>query len=110
MKLDKQEFIKLAEAYLKDDEYLTKLDSATFELAKKYDIEQDFLGLTFSQGSNLFRAVYELLSDSDDWFGYWLCECEKDFDKFNRNVTLKDGTHPNIHSLEDLYDFANIES
>ena len=110
MQLTKEQFVKLGEAYLKDSNYLNKIDSFMFNTAREYGIETDFLGESYSQGSNLFRAVYDILQDKDDWFGYFICECEQDWDKFNTNIELKDGTHPNVHSLEELYDFINIES
>lgn len=110
MNLTKEQFIRLANAYQKDDEYISTLDSFMRENAERFGIETDFLGLDFGFGSNLFREVYSLLQDEDDNFGYWLCECDKDWDKFNKNITLLDGTHPNCHSFEDLYDFMNSEN
>lgn len=104
--VDEPTFLALAEAYVKDYSYLDELDNMQRELADKYTIEKDFLGLPYF-GGNLFTAVSNLLGDD---FSYWYYDCEQSFDKFNKNVTFKDGTHPDIHSLSDLWAFSkNLE-
>lgn len=100
--VDEATFVALAEAFIKDYSYLDELDNAQRELADKFGIEKDFLGLPYF-GGNLFTAVSNLLGDD---FSYWYYDCEQSFEKFNDGVTLKDGTHPDVHSLSDLWDFS----
>lgn len=101
-KVDRPTFVTLANAYVKDFGYLNELDNTTRALADKYSIEKDFLGIPYF-GGNLFNVVLDLLGDD---FSYWFYDCEKSFDKFNENVTFSDGSHPDIHSLEDLWKFS----
>ena len=103
--VDKATFIALAEAFVKDYDYLDALDNSQRELADKYNIEPDFLGLPYF-GGNLFPTVSNLLGDD---FSYWYYDCERDFDKFNKNIEYKDGSHPDVHSLEDLWEFSKEE-
>lgn len=102
VKLDKATFIKLAEAYINDYDFLSELDSKKRELADKYGIEKDFLGMDYF-GGKLTETVFDLLGEE---FAYWYCDCDKDFDKYNKGVELPDGTHPTASCLEDLWEYS----
>lgn len=104
-KVDRNTFVALAKAFIKDYSYLDELDNTQRSLAEKFGIETDFLGLPYF-GGNLFDTVIELLGDD---FSYWYYDCEQSFDKFNENITFPDDTHPDIHSLEDLWKFSRVE-
>ena len=100
--MDKETFIKLAEGYLAQEKYEDELQDEVRAMAVKHKQETDFLG--FPVGTNLIMSpVLDALGED---FSYFCYDCNKDFNKFNRGITLEDGTHPNIHSLSGLYNFA----
>lgn len=98
--LDKETWLKLAEAYVKDFSYLDKLDNVKRQLAEEHGIEKDFLGLDYF-GGNLFNEVSTLLGDD---FSYWYFDCERDFKRYNKNTTYPDGSHPKVKNLADLWE------
>ena len=49
-KLSKEAFIKLAEAYSKQEKYENELKSSVHSLAEKYKIYTGFIGLTNTSG------------------------------------------------------------
>lgn len=102
---DKKEiFLFLAKAYMKDVKYRDALYSQVREIAKEHDEDIDFLGLPY-EGNNISNAIVTVLDGKYEDFSYFVFDCDGDFEKYNQGVTLKDETHPNVHSLEDLYDF-----
>ena len=66
-KVDRQTFVTLANAYVKDFGYLNELDNTTKALADKYSIEKDFIGIPYFCG-NFFNVFADLLCDD---FSYW---------------------------------------
>lgn len=105
-RIDEKTFVTLAEAYIKDYGYLNELDNTTRALADKYNVEKDFLGIPYF-GGNLFSVVSDLLGDD---FSYWHYDCEQNFEEFNKRITFPDGTHPTVHSLNDLWAFSAVEA
>ena len=101
-KVSKEDFIPLAEALVEFKSYFDELDNSRRELAKKHNIETDFIGNDYF-GGRLESAVLDLLGSD---FEYWFYDCEKDFETFNKAVTLKDGKKPNVRNLSDLYDLS----
>jgi hypothetical protein len=100
--ITKKQFVKLAEAFISQVEYEDELSDTVQAVAKKYRRGIDFLGLP-SDSEVLLDAVLNILGDD---FSYYHFDCNKSFEQFNKNITMADGSHPNVHSLEDLYDFA----
>lgn len=100
--MNKETFVALASAYIAQEEYEDDFRNTIGALARKHEQEQDFLGLPFGTNA-IMNPVLEALGDDFSYFHY---DCSDDFDRFNRNVTLADGGHPNVHSLEDLFEFA----
>ena len=98
----KEDFIKLAKGFIQQDRYEDELRDIIHATAKKYKQELDFLGLPLATGV-IMSPVLDILGDD---FSYYWYDCGGDFDKFNSNITLEDGSHPEVHSLSDLYGFA----
>ena len=103
--LDKDDFVKLAKAFTDFHNYFNELDNLKRKLARKYNQETDFLGCDYFSG-NLNGAILDLLGSD---YEYWLYDCEGNYDTFNKSVTLADGTHPNVKSLEDLWKFSKAQ-
>ena len=103
---DKEVFVALAKAYINDVTYLDELYDTTCNTAQKYNIETDFLGFTYFSGK-MGETILDLLGDD---FSYWYYECDQSFEKFNDNIEYSDGTHPEVYSLSDLFDFSTEES
>lgn len=99
--MKKEKWVEIADAYAKEARYWQELYDKKIELADKYFISRDFLGNDYFDGP-LVRAVEKMLGED---YSYWLFDCGTDFEKFNENVSLEDGSHPDVHSLEGLYDF-----
>lgn len=101
-KLSKEAFIKLAEAYSKQEKYENELKSSVHSLAEKYKIYTCFIGLTNT--SDLIMDVALDLLGND--FSYYFYDCRESFDKFNKNTTLADGLHPNVSNFGELWEFS----
>lgn len=100
--MNKETFVKLAEGYLAQEKYEEELQDVIRSSAVSHGQEIDFLGLPV--GTNLIMSpVIDVLGED---FSYFCYDCNRDFNKFNKGITLKDGTHPNIRSLSGLYKFA----
>ena len=103
--MNKENWIKLAKGYIAQEAYEDEFRDKIGALARKHDQEQDFLGLPFGTNA-IMSPVLDALGEDFSYFHY---ECADDFDRFNKNTTLADDTHPNVHSLEDLFEFAKDE-
>ena len=104
--MDKTTFTILAQGYIDTNSYDTDTYNAIMRVAKKYDVDRDFLGVTSGYGPAQ-HAIAKAISaiDPDEWLQYFVYDCDADFTKFNDRVENPDGTHPNLKNLEDLYDF-----
>lgn len=100
--MTKEQWVRLAEAYMAENGYWEDLLDAKKRLAKKHGIDQDFIGLDSGYGP-LLDTVASILGDD---FCYFYYDCSASYSKFNKGVTLQDGSHPDVYSLEDLYYFA----
>lgn len=100
--ISKSDFIKLAEAYRRQEAYTTELLDKIEATAKKYGQATDFVGLPFDN-DNLTDAVLDILGDDFSYFNY---DCGGDFNAFNKRITMPDGSHPMVECLGDLYDFS----
>lgn len=103
--IKKEQFVKLAQACLNQDNYEHELRDKIESIAEKYKQDTDFLGLPMLC-DELISAVIDVLGED---FSYLLYDCQGDFDEFNKNTTNNDGSHPDIHSLEELYDYVVLE-
>lgn len=103
--MTKDEWVKLAEASAREHGWFRELYEAKISIARKHGGETDFIGNDFFCGP--LRDVTDKILGED--FCYWLYECDGSFAVFNTSVYLDGNKHPNITSLEDLYDFANGE-
>lgn len=101
-KLGKEAFIKLAEAYSKQEKYENELKSSVHSLAEKYKIYTGFIRLT-NTSDLIMDVALDLLGDD---FSYYFYDCGESFDKFNKNTTLADETHPNVKDFGDLWEFS----
>lgn len=101
--LDKETYIKLAEAYCKQSEYENKLRECVNDITKKYATSLSFIGLPFNSDLIMW-AVSDLLGVN---FSYFLYGCNGDFEKFNNNITLSDGSHPNVQDFGNMWEFEN---
>ena len=101
-KLNKEAFIKLAEAYSKQEKYENELKSSVYSLAEKYKIYTCFIGLT-NTSDLIMDVALDLLGDD---FSYYFYDCRESFDKFNKNTTLADGLHPNVSNFGELWEFS----
>ena len=98
--LNKDQWVKLAKAVWQDNRALNELSDAKQEINKKYGLETDFVGDDFGYLHTL-SVVVEILGEE---FDYFLYECDGNFQTFNERVTyIADNSHPDVHSIEDLY-------
>ena len=103
-KLNKEDFIKLAEAYSKQDNYEDELRDSLYSINKKQSrVSMDFIGLPISS-EIIMEAVEDLLGDD---FCYYFYDCNEDWNKFNERTTLDDGTHPNVKNFGELWEFIH---
>ena len=101
-RLNKEAFIKLAEAYSKQENYEKELSNNLETINEKYKVYMGFVG--FPSASDLIMdVVLDLLGED---FSYYFYDCGEDFDKFNKNTTLADGTHPNVKDFDELWEFS----
>lgn len=101
-RLNKEAFIKLAEAYSKQENYEKELSNNLETINEKYKVYMGFVG--FPSASDLIMdVVLDLLGED---FSYYFYDCGEDFDKFNKNTTLADGTHPNVKDFGELWEFS----
>lgn len=100
--MDKETFVKLANGYIRQESYEDEFRDLVYSTADKHGQEKDFLGLPLGT-SRIMNPVLDILGDD---FAYFHYDCKGSFEKFNDNIKLADGSHPDVHSLEDLYDFA----
>lgn len=101
-KLSKEAFIKLAEAYSKQEKYENELKSSVHSLAEKYKIYTGFIGLT-NTSDLIMDVALDLLGDD---FSYYFYDCNEDFNKFNKNTILGGETHPNVKDFGGLWEFS----
>lgn len=99
--VNKEVFIKLAQAYINQDAYEDDVYEAVVDAAKRHNVTHDFLGNMLNTDV-IMGAVLDVLGDD---FSYFYFECDADFEKFSENVD-EDGIHPEVRDLSDLYDFA----
>ena len=100
--LSKEAFIKLAEAYSKQENYEKELSNNLETINEKYKVYMGFIGL--SNSSDLIMdVVLDLLGED---FSYYFYDYDESFDKFNKNTTLADGTHPNVKDFGELWEFS----
>lgn len=102
----KTDWLKLADAYIDEAGYWHELYKTKIKIAEEHSIDTDFIGTDYFSGPML-SAVEDLLGED---FCYWCYDCDKSFEAFNKRVTFADGSHPNVHSLEELYEFAQEEN
>ena len=101
-KLSKGAFIKLSEAYSRQENYEKELSNNLETINEKYKVYMGFIGLSNSS-ELIMDVVLDLLGDD---FSYYFYDCGEDFDKFNKNTTLADGTHPNVKDFGELWEFS----
>lgn len=97
-RLSKEAFIKLAEAYSNQKNCEKELNDSINFIIKKY---KNYIGFV---GPDLIADV--ILNLLGDDFSYYFYDCNEDFDKFNKNNTLADGTHPKVNNLGELWEFS----
>lgn len=104
-KLNKEAFIKLAEAYSKQEKYENELNSSLEAITNKYDIYMDFVGFPISSISSslIMNVVLDLLGDD---FSYYFYDCNESFDKFNKNILLEGEKHPTVKDFGELWEFS----
>lgn len=101
-KLSKEAFIKLAEAYSKQENYEKDLRSHLNLITKRYEICMGFIGLP-NTSELIMDVVLDLLGDD---FSYYFYDCNEDFNKFNKNTILGGETHPNVKDFGGLWEFS----
>ena len=100
-KLSKEAFIKLAEAYSKQENYEKELSNNLEAVTEKYKVHMGFIGLSTSS-ELIMDVVLDLLGDD---FIYYFYDCDESFDKFNKNILLEGGKHPNVNNFGELWEF-----
>lgn len=100
--MDKDTWVKLAKGFVKDQQFFGELEDAMRKIRTRAKTGLDYCNLPY-EAEILVNTVSDVLGED---FSYWYYDCNKSFDKFNKRVTfLTDGSHPNVNSLEELYDF-----
>lgn len=101
--LDKKTYIKLAKAYCEHYEYENRVRDFIKDIAEEYFLDKDVIELPVI--ANLItNVVLELLGIEFEYFFY---KYDRSFDKYNSNVTLEDGSHPNVKDFGDLWELEN---
>lgn len=101
-KLNKEAFIKLAAAFSNQENYEKELSNNLETINEKYKVYMGFVG--FPSASDLIMDVVLNLLGED--FSYYFYDCNESFDKFNKNTTLADGTHPTVKDFGELWEFS----
>lgn len=101
-KLNKEAFIKLAEAFSKQENYEKDLRSHLNLITKRYKICMGFIDLP-NTSELIMDVVLDLLGDD---FSYYFYDCNASFDKFNKNILLEGGKHPNVNNFGELWEFS----
>ena len=101
-KLSKEAFIKLAEAFSKQENYEKDLRSHLNLITKRYEICMGFIDLP-NTSELIMDVLLDLLGED---FSYYFYEYDASFTKFNKNTTLADGTHPNVKDFGELWEFS----
>ena len=102
-KLSKETFIKLAEAYTKQENYEEELNESIISIIKKNKTYKGFA--RFPAFSDLImNVVLDLLGDE---FKYYFYNCSEDFNRFNKGHILADGTHLNVKDFGELWEFIH---
>lgn len=101
-KISKEAFIKLAEAYSKQNNYEKGLKNSLNSVAETYKTHTDFRGFPISSDL-IMDAVLDLLGGD---FIYYFYDCNEDFNKFNKNTILGGETHPNVKDFGGLWEFS----
>lgn len=83
-KLSKEAFIKLAEAYSKQEKYEEELSNNLETVTEKYKVYMGFIGLS-SSSELIMDVVLDILGED---FSYYFYDCNEDFNKFNKNTIL----------------------
>jgi len=104
--MTKSEWLKLTKAYIAEAGYWYELHKTKIRIAKAHSIDTEFIGTDYFSGP-MSSAVEGLLGED---FCYWYYDCDQSFEEFNKRVTFADGSHPNVHSLEELYEFAQEDN
>lgn len=100
-KLDKEAFIKLAEAYSSQEKYKDELMDRLRYVAQKNNMNLTRLPIS---SILIMDVVLDLLGYN---FKYYFYNCSEDFNKFNKTTTLPDGTHPNVKNFGELWEFIH---
>lgn len=100
--LSKEAFIKLAEAYSKQNNYEKGLKNSLNSVTETYKTHTDFIGFPISSDL-IMDAALDLLGGD---FIYYFYDCNEDFDKFNKNILLEGGKHPNVNDFGELWEFS----
>ena len=104
--MDKQTFITLATGYIQQTKLEDDLLNSFKGVARAYELDTDFVGLPIFYGpaqQAISDAIHEI--DEFDTFSYFVYDCDADFDKFNRGITIDEDNHPSIKTLGGLYDY-----
>lgn len=101
-RLNKEAFIKLAEAYSKQEKYEKELSNNLEAINEKYKVYMGFIGFPSASGL-IMDVVLNLLGDD---FSYYFYDCKENFDKFNKNTLLEGGKHPNVNNFGELWEFS----
>ena len=103
--LSKEAFIKLAEAYSKQNNYEKGLKNSLNSVTETYKTYTDFIGFPISSDL-IMDVVLDLLGND---FSYYLYDCGEDFNKFNKNILLEGGKtpkRPNVNNFGELWEFS----
>ena len=103
--ISKEQFIKLAAAFITQQAYEREILKTIRKTATKYHQEMESIGLPL--GTDLLTSAVEDILGED--FLYWYYDCAGDFNAFNEKTTHEDGSHPHVTTVEELYDYSKKE-
>lgn len=103
--MNKESWLILAKAFIADQDAWKEMTEALSRIARKANTDFDFRDLPYN-AEQLTGGVVSVLGEE---FSYWYYDSGKDFEKFNKGITMPDGTHPNVHNLDELYEFGKNE-
>ena len=103
--MDKETFVTLGTAVADEVIYRDKMHNAVLDTARANNRSTDFIGVSYDS-ELLLDTILELLGED---YLFWLFDCEQDWDKFCSRTEIN-GKHPDIHSLEELYELYKQEA
>ena len=105
--LSKKDFAKLAEGIQRQEQYESEIRAQILQTAQNFEVDTDFISVPLNS-SIAIDSIRDVIQDFSEpllqEFDFLHYECSDSFDEYNSRIWNPDDSHPNVHSLEELYD------